>query len=284
MKRRRLPSDTQNCGPPEIDYTKLPARCLLKTSDLPGPKDAKLWNEVLLTVLPVDVLLLTVEDWEFLSCVSHLNPGYFRSSHGNLGTVYFGQMGTGPTFLKIAVMKCHSGPLTPGGALITVKNGVEVLRPKAVFCVGFCGGLGQEVSLGDVAISAKLRTYASVKVTNSGIQERGFAVPLEANLLKLINHADNGWKAPLRDPPVVKVWKDGVYLSGPEKVESKERREELVKRFRDAIAIDMEGQGESLAKVWQRDCSVFRENSPSGEWKSTPLNYVWIPDPPGSSL
>ena len=60
--------------------------------------------------------------------------------------------------MKIAVIKCHSDPLTPGGALITVKNGVEVLRPKAVFCVGFCGGLGQEVSLGGVAISAKLRT------------------------------------------------------------------------------------------------------------------------------
>ena len=247
MTKRRLPSDTQNCGPPEIDYTKLPAGGLLKTRELPGPTDAKLWNEVL-TVLPIDILLLTVEDWEFLSCVSHLNPGYFRSSHGNLGTVYFGEMGSGPTFLKIAVMKCHSGPLTPGGALITVKNGVEVLRPKAVFCVGFCGGLGQEVSLGDVAISAKLRTYASVKVTHSGIQERGLAVPLEANLLKLINHADGGWKAPLRDCGEVKVWKDGVYLSGPEKVESKERREELVKRFPDAIAIEMEGQGGSLAK------------------------------------
>ena len=179
----------------------------MKTRDLPGPKDAKLWNEIL-TVLPVDILLLTVEDWEFLSCVSHLIPGYFRSSHGNLGTVYFGQMGTGPT-LKIAVIKCHSGPLTPGGALITVKNGVEVLRPKAVFCVGFCGGLGQEVSLGDVAISAKLRTYASVKVTDSGIQERGLAVPLERNLLSLIKNADDGWKAPLIGSWEVKVLRGG---------------------------------------------------------------------------
>ena len=249
MKRRRLPSGTENCGPPEIDYAKVPARCLLKTRDLPGPADAKLWNEVLLTVLPVDVLLLTVEDCEFLSCVSHLNPGYFRSSHGNLGTVYFGQMGTDPTFLKIAVMKCHSGPLTPGGALITVKNGVEVLRPKAVFCVGFCGGLPKKVSLGDVAILAKLRTYSSITITDNGIQERGLAVPLERNLLNLIKNADDGWKAPLKDSSVVKVWKDGVYLSGPEKVESEERREELVNRFPDAIAIEMEGQGESLAKV-----------------------------------
>ena len=246
MKRRRLFSDTGNCNPPEIDATKLPARRLLKTSDLPGPKDVKLWEEVL-KELPVDILLLTVEDWEFLSCVSRLNPGYFRSSHDDLGTVYFGLMRTGPTFLKIAVIKCHSGPLTPRGALITVTNGVEVLRPKAVFCVGFCGGLGEKVSLGDVAILAKLTTYSSVKVTDSGIQDRGIAVPLEKNLLSLINYAVDGWKAPLRGSWEVEVWKDGVYLSGPEKVESEERREELVKRFPEAIAIDMEGQGENVA-------------------------------------
>ena len=247
MKRSRQFSDPRNCNPPEIDATKLPARRLLKTSDLPGPKDAKLWNEVLLTVLPVDILLLTVKDCEFLSCVSHLNRGYFRSSHDSLGTVYFGLMGTGPTFLKIAVMKCYPGPLAPGGPLTTVTNGVEVLGPKAVFCVGFCGGLGKKVGLGDVAILAKLRTYSSVKVTDSGIQERGLAVPLDRNLLSLIKNADDGWKAPLRDCGEVKVWKDGVYLSGPEKVESEERRDELVKRFPDAIAIEMEGQGENVA-------------------------------------
>ena len=246
MKKRRLFSDTGNCNPPEIDATELPARRLLKTSDLPGPKDVKLWEEVL-KELPVDILLLTVEVLEFLSCVSHLNPGYFRSSHDDLGTVYFGKMGTGPTFLKIAVIKCHSGPLTPGGTLITVTNGVEVLRPKAVFCVGFCGGLGEKVSLGDVAILAKLTTYSSVKVTDSGIQDRGIAVPLERNLLSLIKNAVDGWKAPLRGSWEVEVWKDGVYLSGPEKVESEERREELVKRFPEAIAIDMEGQGENVA-------------------------------------
>ena len=245
MKRRRLFSDTENRDPPDIDLTKLPAQGLLKTRDLQGPQDAKPWKEVLI-VLPVDILLLAVKDFEFLSCVSHLNEGYFRSSHDKLGTVYFGQMGTGPT-LKIAVMKCYSGPLAPGVPLITVTSGVKELRPKAVFSVGFCGGLDQKVSLGDVAILAKLRTYSSVKVTDSGIQERGIAVPLERNLLSLINHADSGWKALLRGYWEVKVWKDGVYLRGPEKGESEERREELVKRFPDAIAIEMEGQGENVA-------------------------------------
>ena len=100
MKRRRLSGDTGNCNPPEIDATKLPAERLLKTSDLPEPKDSKLWEEVL-KELPVDILLLTVKDCELLSCVSHLNKGYIRSSHDNLGPVYFGLIGTSPT-LKIA--------------------------------------------------------------------------------------------------------------------------------------------------------------------------------------
>ena len=245
MERRRLFSDTGNCNPPEIDVTKLPARRLLKTRELPGPKDAKHWEEVL-KELPVHILLLTVKDCEFLSCVSHLNPGYIRSFHENLGPVYFGLMGTGPT-LKIVVMKCYSGSFTPGGLLKTVINGVEVLRPKAVLCVGFCGGLGEEVSLGDVAILAKLRTYSSITITDSGIQEHGLAVPLNRNLLSRIKNAVDGWKAPLRDCGKVKVWKDGVYLSGPENVKSEKRREELVKRFPDATAIEMEGQGENVA-------------------------------------
>ena len=245
MERRRLFSDTGNCNPPEIDVTKLPARRLLKTRELPRSKDAKRWEEVL-KELPVDILLLTVEDCEFLSCVSHLNPGYTLSWHENLGLVFFGLMGTGPT-LKIAVMKCYSGSVMPGGLLKTVIYGVEVLRPKAVLCVGFCGGLGEEVSLGDVAILAKLRTYSFITITDSGIQEHGLAVPLKRSLLSRIKNAVDGWKAPLRDCGKVKVWKDGVYLSGPENVKSEKRREELVKRFPDATAIEMEGQGENVA-------------------------------------
>ena len=245
MKRRRLSGDTGNCNPPEIDVTKLPARRLLKTRELPGAKDAKRWEEVL-KELPVNILLLTVQNCEFLSCVSHLNPGYICSFHKNLGLVYFGLMGTGPT-LKIALMKSSAGSLTPGGLFQTVINGVEVLRPKAVLCVGFCGGLGEEVSLGDVAILAKLSTYSPITITDSGIQEGGFAVPLKRNLLSRIKNAVDGWKAPLSDCGEVKVWKDGVYLSGPDNVKSEKRREELVKRFPDAIAIEMEGQGENVA-------------------------------------
>ena len=72
-------------NPPGIDFTKLPAGKLLEKRDL--PKKRKPWEEV---KLPVDALLLTVKDCEFLSCVSYLNSGFFRSNHITLGDVYFG--------------------------------------------------------------------------------------------------------------------------------------------------------------------------------------------------
>ena len=73
--------------------------------------------------------------------------------------------------------------------------------PKAVFFVGYCGGLQPvKVKLGDVAISEVLITYAPSKVTKDGIEERGDRVPLKPNLAKVILNAAAGWSAPLRDP------------------------------------------------------------------------------------
>ena len=228
-------------GPPEINSDVTPI----------GKKDPRLkksivWNNV---PLPVDIMLLTVKDCEFLSCLSLFNPGFYRSYHKNLGYVYFGDIGEHEMKLKIAVMKCNMGSTVPGGSSVVVKNAVAVLRPKAVFNVGFCGSLKREkAKLGDVIVSAKLITYSPIRITGDGIQERGLRVPLEKHLADLMRSAGDGWEAPLRDPSEldVTVHRDGVFLSGPEVVANSERRNELVTRFPQAIAVEMEGEG----KVW----------------------------------
>ena len=243
-------------NPPEVDDTQLPAGKLLKTSDLPGHKDSIPWHKV---ELPVDALLLTVKDCEFLSCVSFLNPGFYKGYHNDLGYVYFGKINCaeGNTPLKIAITMCE---MVPNGATLAVKNTVTILKPKAVFCVGYCGGLSNKVKLGDVVISSKLRTYSAIRVTASGIENRGVGVPLNRHLAKLILNADAGWKQPLKDEVKVKAIKNGVFLSGPEVVDSKDRRAELIERFPDATAIEMEGEGKinvveqrvkSMSKAWQ---------------------------------
>ena len=232
-----------NNGPPEVSVT------LLKTDDLPEVSVA--WDHV---ELPIDILLLTAKLCETMSCLTYLRePSLHKSYHIDLGYVYFGEMGKDEVIkaLKIAVIECSPGSVVPGGSIVSVKNAVTVLNPKAVFCVGYCAGLNKnKVKLGDVVVSAKLRTYASIKITESGIQERGIGVPLKKHLGDLIRTAHHGWKAPLKHQGQleVKVHCDGVFLSGPEVVDEKERRAGLAKRFPDAIAIEMEAEGESFQR------------------------------------
>jgi len=157
--------------------------------------------------------------------------------------------------LKIAVIQCSPGSTVTKGSVVVVTKAIQILGPKAVFCVGFCGGLNnKKVKLGDVVISAKLITYAPSKVTDSGVLERGVSVPLKTHLADLIRSAGYGWQPPLKDPKEleVKVRRDGVFLSGPEVVDSKERRDQLIKRFPDAIAVEMEGEGKGFTLVQQK--------------------------------
>ena len=232
-------NNNSNRNPPEIDVKNLPAGRLLKTRDLPSKSIP--WDQV---ELPVDALLLTVKDCELESCVSFLNPGFYKSYHIKLGFVYFGKIGEKGNARKIALTKCEMGS---NGSTLTVKNTVEKVKPKAVFCVGYCGGLNAtKVQLGDVVISSKLRTYADIKITQNEIQYRGIGVPLKQYLARLILDADAGWNPPLKndDDLDVDVIKNGVILSGPEVVDNVERRRELTKQFPDATAIEMEGVGE----------------------------------------
>ena len=205
-------------------------------------KKFKAWEEL---ELPVDFLLLTVKDCEFLSCLAFLTD-YFQSYKKAVGGYfYIGNIGE----LKIAVMKCEKGSSVTGGSAMVVKNAVAYLRPKAVFSVGFCGGLNcKKVKLGDVVVSAKLITYAPVKVTEDGIKERGISTPPPKDIANLIKHAGDSWEPPLVNTEAlkVKVHRDGVYLSGPEVIDNRERQQQLVKRFPQAIAVEMEGEGKSF--------------------------------------
>ena len=214
---------------------------LLKTEELPDRTVH--WTSV---QLPIDILLFTVKECELLSCLSHLNPDFFKSHYKSLGYVYFGDMGKDEMKLKIAVIQCNKGSTGPKGSVVVVPNAVKILGPKAVFSVGFCGSLNhKKVKLGDVVVSARLITYASIKITESDIRQRGVDVPLKTQLAVLIRSAGYYWEEPLKDSRKleVKVHRDGVFLSGPEVVDNSERREELIRRFPEAIAIEMEGEG-----------------------------------------
>ena len=210
-------------------------------ADLPSMKDVqattKSPND---THLPVDVLLLTVKDCEFLACYKQLhNP--FKWYFDGLGYVFFEDMDKRQKEkVTIALMRCCEGSGGPGRSLITVKNAATVLRPKAVISVGICSGLNpQRTNLGDVVVSAKLKE-----------QLTGMRSYVSRRFLDVIKHAGDGWVPPLKDPRAqeFRVHCDGEFLSGPEQVSSECRRKELADSHPNATAIEMEGEGENTFK------------------------------------
>ena len=234
-------SERSATDPPEVIINQL------KNQDL--PKSVTHFDDCL---LPVDILLLTVEDCEFLSCLSYLNPGFCKTFHRDLGFVYLGDMGKDVRKLNIAVMNCYRGSASPGGSMIVVLYAVNVLKPKAVFCVGSCTSLDYDkVKLGDIVMLEKLITYGPCKITEGGIEERGFKVPLKSGLLKVKLRAGDGWKPPLKDTKALEVKiHHGTILSGPvEVIDSPKHCKALIDRFPEAVAMEGEGEGEFLARV-----------------------------------
>ncbi|CAH3145913.1 unnamed protein product [Pocillopora meandrina] len=209
-------AQNSNASPPELNVT------LPLMSDL--PKTSFAWSNV---ELPVDILLLAVEDCEFLSCFAYLKEP-FKSYHISTGPVYFGCMGNDQgNKMKMALMRCSKGPDVPQGSLSVSKDAISVLRPKAIFSVGACSGLNsKKVKLGDVVVSAKLITAV-------------YKTPPSRDICNLIKHVADGWKAPLQnaDEYNAKVHCDGVVLS------ISEANRDMIRKHPEAIAVEMEGGG-----------------------------------------
>ncbi|XP_044172459.1 uncharacterized protein LOC122956826, partial [Acropora millepora] len=215
--------------PHSQEYKEPPQVCFEQKNCGDLPKSTETWSD---DHLPIDIILLTVESCDFLSCFSLLDKP-FKSYKKEIGYVYFGGIGdtSDQEKLKIALVKCRKGAATPGGSLTEVLNAVRVLRPKAAFSVGTCISLGLEnVKMGDVVISCKLTA-------------EGFRTPVSPLLSRLIQDAPYGWVAPLQNPDEmeVKVHCDGDILS--QSLGEKCRRDDDFERYPGAIAIETEGEG-----------------------------------------
>ena len=222
-KKKRL-AQTED-SPPRLSIE------LPKTGDLPNT--SKQWSDV---ELPIDILLLTVEDCEFLSCFAYLD-NRFKSYRKEIGPVYFGAMDKGDQGkLKIAIIKCSKGSAVPGGSVTVLKNAVRILRPKAVFSVGVCSGLAPEkVKLGDIIVSSKLTTPA-------------FKTPVSRDIGNLIRHATDGWIPPLEksDEREVKVHSECDILSHPQAAGVGWSFEDIIQQYPEALAVETEGEGRGL--------------------------------------
>ncbi|XP_068674136.1 NLR family CARD domain-containing protein 3-like isoform X2 [Montipora foliosa] len=199
-----------------------------KLSDLPNVSEPWINAD-----LPIDILLLTVEDCEFLSCFYFLERP-FKSYNMEVGLIYFGYIGNASDQkqLMVALKRCSKGSVVPGGSSTVVKDAVRVLRPKAVFSVGTCSGLSSDkVKLGDVVVSAKLTTAA------------GFKTPVSRHLSDLVRDAPCGWVPPLENPDEleVEVHCDGDILSQTQAARC--GCADLHFQYPEAIAVETEGEG-----------------------------------------
>ncbi len=245
-------SSMDDDGRPPTLSIKLP-----KMSDL--PRKSKPWNNVN-DHLPVDVLLLTVEDCEFLASYYYLR-NQFKSYHKSLGLVYFGSMGDEEKPLKVALMRSSD----PGGSQTAVKNAVTQLRPRVVYSSGFCSGLNREkAKLGDVVISSKLTTEA-------------YRTPVSRDIGNIITSAAVGWDAPLENPEArdIKVHCNGELLSCADP-DSAERQRRL---HPGATALEMEGKGEIRHKqlVFRAKALslTFNKQNNIRQKSSISLQYFW---------
>ena len=189
--------------------------------------------------LPVDFLLLTVEDCELLACYMQLvNP--FRCWYDNIGYVYFENAGRSQK-VKVALIRSNEGSVGPCSSLITVKNAVPVLRPKAVVSVGTCSSLEPEkAKLGDVVVSAKLKELST-----------GMRSYVSRRFLYLIKHSADGFNAPLENPQAheTNVHCDGEFLSGPELFSAESRRKEIAESIHEQLRLKGKGKVRFLASV-----------------------------------
>ena len=240
-KHADLPVDVNNTasnakkpirGPPELNKV-LSSLADINTTTKPAD-------------LPVDVLLLTVKDCEFLACYNELKNPY-RCYFDGLGYVYFSDVDRRQEKVKVALLKCYENSSCPGGSLIAVKNAATVLRPKAVISVGACSSLHPEKSkLADIVVSAKIATYASKVVINNQEHSTGMRSYVSKRFLDVIKNCADGWQAPLKnlaDAQQVQVYTAAEFLSGPEQVISGQRRDQLAETNPQAIAMENEGEG-----------------------------------------
>ena len=187
--------------------------------------------------LPIDILLVTVEDCEFLSCISFLDQ-HFQSYIFESGYVYFGRMGGYSCHKnwKVGLMRCSKESIIPGGPLPMIQAAMRILQPKAVVSVGICSSLVPEkVKMGDVVIPSKL-------ISGS------FHVPVGPRCNRLVQDAPYGWVAPLKNQGEleVKVHRDGDFLS--QSLTGKSRCD-ILKQYPGAVASETECKGILSLKI-----------------------------------
>ncbi len=140
--------------------------------------------------------------------------------------------------VQVFMVQSEMGTATPGGALLTIREAIQKLRPQAVIMCGIAFGLNQDKQrLGDILIAKQIQYYEFQKTDRQqGQIPRGDRVTTSDRLLDRFRTADNFWQKKNRTH-------FGLVLSGEKLVNDPDVRDSLLKKEPEAIGGEMEGAG-----------------------------------------
>jgi len=152
---------------------------------------------------------------------------YFIGKFGNFG---------------VAHVECGMGAVSSNGAIITVTNAINALKPKFVLMVGIAFGLDpKKQNIGDVLVSNHILPYEIQKVSANGVIWRG-SKPEASNSLRDSFKSLHNWEFTLPNLEKASLELCDI-LSGEKLVDNLDFRQELEKLFPTAKGGEMEGAG-----------------------------------------
>jgi nucleoside phosphorylase len=198
---------------------------------------------------PVDVLVLTATTVERDAVIAQAGRGGLppRVRPGKTRTYFeLGNMGGN----HVVLVQCEVGSGTVGGSIVTAREAIAELQPRAVIMVGIAFGVRpDEQRITDVLVSTQVIQYEPSRIgtnTFGGLTARGRGDRATASpmLLSRMRAATSGWTGPRIQ--------FGPILSGEKLVDHEPTRDSLVHNDPDAIGGDMEASGLYVAAVEAR--------------------------------
>lgn len=190
----------------------------------------------------IDILLLTVNEWERKALLSEMTPlvGEEAILQGAISSITYriGQFGN----YCAAYTESTMGSLGRQGATLTAERAMRELKPKAVFLLGIAFGIDRRKQrLGDVLIAESIFPYDHEKLNRSFSIKRGHAVQCGNIISERFRTRRIDWECYCGSRKV--NVEQGLVLSGEKVVNNKKFRDKLVKEFPTAIGGEMEGAG-----------------------------------------
>lgn len=247
MASKNSQNQTSSSEPPIPPIAPIP----LITFNSPTITDVGI-NKLKEVISKVQILLLTVNEWERKALLSEMTPLDSEETilQGALSSITYriGMFGN----YCVAHTESTMGSLGRQGATLTTQKAIDELKPIAVLLLGIAFGIDKtKQKLGDVLIAESIFPYELQKLNEKSSTHRGQAIPCGNILSERFRMRRTDWK-PSHNGLLfdVNVFQ-GLVLSGDKVLNNKKFRDSLLKHFPNAIGGEMEAAGAYACVVSQ---------------------------------